>query len=100
MWLYARKIYRTSLDGSCGRPLNFRCVAETAIRNVGALIIRIGFWGHYTMITLRSPQSSIGSYLGPYISGSIFRWCFWQSDLKGSKEALHSRGTLLGPLAI
>ena len=29
--------------------------------NIGALIIRVGFWGHYTV------QNSIGNYLGPYI---------------------------------
>ena len=41
--------------------------------NIGALIIRIGFWGpldcHYNQ---EPPQNSIGIYLGPYI---ICRWC-------------------------
>ena len=27
--------------------------------NIGALIVRIGLWGHYT---------SVGNYLGPYIT--------------------------------
>ena len=31
--------------------------------NIGALIIRIGFWGPF----LRSPQNSVGNYYGPCI---------------------------------
>ena len=27
--------------------------------NIGALIIRIGFWGHYITITVRNPQHSM-----------------------------------------
>ena len=34
--------------------------------NIGALLIRMGFWGHSTIITIRSPQNSICNYLGPY----------------------------------
>ena len=37
------------------------------VDNIGALIIRIGFWGYYTIVIIRSHQKSIGNYLGPYI---------------------------------
>ena len=30
--------------------------------NIGALIVRIGFGAHYTIITIRSPQNGIGNY--------------------------------------
>ena len=30
--------------------------------DVGAFIIRLGFWGHYTIIIIRNPQNSIGNY--------------------------------------
>ena len=46
--------------------------AQTSVlegpNNIGALIIRIGFWGplyYYTIIIIRSPHNSIGN-LGPY----------------------------------
>ena len=48
--------------------LGFRVSAPVALIAygiVGALIIRIGFWGHYTIITIRNQQNSIGIYLGP-----------------------------------
>ena len=35
--------------------------------NVGALIIRIGFWGPLYYNYDKEPQNSIGNYLGPYI---------------------------------
>ena len=37
--------------------------------HVGALIIRMGFWGRlcYTVIIIGSLHNSIGKYLGPYI---------------------------------
>ena len=32
--------------------------------NIGALIIRIGFWGAYhTIVIIRNPQNSIGNYI-------------------------------------
>ena len=31
---------------------------------MGAVIIRIGFWGPDTTIIIRSPQNSISNYLG------------------------------------
>ena len=34
--------------------------------NFGALMIRIGFWAHYTISIIRNPQHTIGIYLGPY----------------------------------
>ena len=47
---------------SCVRSLN----SEAAI---GALIIRMGFRGIlYYIIIIRSPENSIGNYLGPYIT--------------------------------
>ena len=37
--------------------------------HTGALIIRIGFWAHYTIIMIwNPPQNSIVNYLGPYIA--------------------------------
>ena len=33
--------------------------------NIGALIIRIGFWAHCTITITRNPENSIGNYLGP-----------------------------------
>ena len=35
--------------------------------NIGALIIRIGFGAHYTIVIIRNAQNIIGNYLGPYI---------------------------------
>ena len=34
--------------------------------NVGALVVRIGFWVYYATDITRNPKSSIGNYLGPY----------------------------------
>ena len=37
--------------------------------SIGALIIRIGFWGilvYYAILIIRNPHNSIGTYLGPY----------------------------------
>ena len=33
--------------------------------NIGALIVKIGFGAHYTIIILRNPQNGRGNYLGP-----------------------------------
>ena len=30
--------------------------------NIGALMIRRAFWGYYTILTIRSPDDSIGDY--------------------------------------
>ena len=30
--------------------------------NIGALIIRIRFWGPYNIVIIRNPQNSIGNY--------------------------------------
>ena len=38
------------------------------IQNIGALIIRIGFWAHFTILILRNHQNSIGNYSGPHIN--------------------------------
>ena len=38
-------------------------------RNIGALLIRMGFWGraHYTVVIIRNPKKNgIGNSLGPY----------------------------------
>ena len=35
--------------------------------HIGALIISIGFWAHYTTVTIRFPHNSIGNYLGTFI---------------------------------
>ena len=37
--------------------------------NVGAFIIRIGFWGPLYYKYDKEPQNGIGNYLGPYIRG-------------------------------
>ena len=34
---------------------------------IGALIIRIGFWAHCTMLIIRNLENSISDYLGSYI---------------------------------
>ena len=34
--------------------------------NVGALIIRIGFWDPLYYLIIRKPQNSIGNYSGAY----------------------------------
>ena len=50
-------------------PLVGRLKEEDVNCNIGALILRIGFWAHDTIIIIRTPpQSSIGKYLGPCIS--------------------------------
>ena len=36
--------------------------------NLGALIIRTESWARYTIIILRNPQNSMGSYYVPYIT--------------------------------
>ena len=41
---------------------------QNARGSIGALIIRIGFGGQYTIIIIRNPQNSIGNCLGPYSS--------------------------------
>ena len=33
--------------------------------NIGALVIRIGFWAQYTIVIIRHPQNGIGNYVGP-----------------------------------
>ena len=35
--------------------------------NVGALIVRLGLRGYYTMIITRNPGDNVGIYLGFYI---------------------------------
>ena len=44
---------------------------QQGLRNIGALIIRIGFWGplYYGDYNWnKEPPNGIGNYLGPYIS--------------------------------
>ena len=48
--------------------LSIESVGFRVLGNVGALIIRIGFWAHYTIAIIKSSQTSIGNYLGPYIT--------------------------------
>ena len=38
--------------------------------NIGALMIRIGFWGPLYYKIIWNPQNSIGTYLGPYSTGA------------------------------
>ena len=40
----------------------------TANPNIGALIIRTGFWGPLYYNHNKEPQNSIGNYYGPYSS--------------------------------
>ena len=47
--------------------------------NKGALIIRIGFWAHFTITRARNHHKSIGIYLGPYITLSFL----WVSGFRG-----------------
>ena len=44
--------------------------------NIGALIIRIGFWGHIFIFIIRNPNNSIDNYSGPCITlctGACFK---------------------------
>ena len=48
--------------------------------NLGASMLRIGFWGHYTIIMTRSPKTA-GNYLG--IEAPILRANLEPSDTVG-----------------
>ena len=56
-------------DTAClGEVLGLRTLWAPAVVfrvEVGALMTRIGFEAHYTFIMIRTPQISIGNYLGP-----------------------------------
>ena len=58
--------------------------------NVGALTIRIGFWGISTLTGIRNPKNSIGKYLGPCIS-IVFSWKIQNPLLQGG--VLHAQKT-------
>ena len=63
----------SSFNGACKdtkRPQN---------ANMGVSIIRVGFWAYYTIVIIRSPQNSIGKYLGPYIIASRERSAILES---------------------
>ena len=45
--------------------------SKTNAANIGASIIRIGFGAHYTIVMIRNPQNSIGTYSGPYITAGM-----------------------------
>ena len=60
--------------------------------NIGALMIRIGCWGYYTIVMMRNPQSSIGNSLGPYItvpnmSNGTTRWTVYAEYCLASWQA-------------
>ena len=56
--------------------------------NIGALIIRIGFWGPlYYIYNKEPPQNSIGNYLGPYSS----HFQRQKSDRLGTGPSLFAR---------
>ena len=67
----------SSHHGSCSHDklTSVRCrsccsmhgLTATLVFNIGALMIRIGFWGHYVILVIRSLQNSIGNYLGPIV---------------------------------
>ena len=40
-------------------------LGSTRLYNIGALIIRIGFWGPLYYNYKKEPQTSIGNYVGP-----------------------------------
>ena len=66
--------YRGLLITRIGAPLKgvYKGYYE-GIYKTGALIIRIGFWSHFTIVTIRSPQNSVGNFLGPLHYGYGFR---------------------------
>ena len=41
---------------------------RSSAHDIGALIIRIGFWGPLDYVTIRNPQNSIGNYLSPRLA--------------------------------
>ena len=55
----AQSSLRLLADGSATPPMQ-DC-------NIGACIVRIEFWGSYTVVTVRSTQNSIGNHLGPIL---------------------------------
>ena len=69
--------------------------------NIGALIIRIGFWGPLSYSFNKKTQNSIGNYLGPYSRAfsdfrdgflSLGAFCvFWGLPVDSSCEFPHPR---------
>ena len=61
---------RDELDCCCLLREHKPCPDETmeckfstnGVANVGAIIIRIGFWGYYTIIIRRNPPKSYSNY--------------------------------------
>ena len=44
-----------------------------SVTNIGALVIRIGFWGPlYPNFNKEPPKNSIGNYGGPYIESFLY----------------------------
>ena len=84
-----RKLERCTFLSACESVWRLRPVARESA-NVGALIIRIGFWGGYTKVIIRNPQNSIGNSLGPYIgmmnesSGTDIKGRIWGLEAWGS----------------
>ena len=70
MRLYVYPIRRNPRPSASGLPCqkasNSGSLWRASKHNIGALIIRIGFWAHYTIFIIRTPQNSIGTYLGRY----------------------------------
>ena len=50
------------------RILSLGLTLHSINHNIGVLIIRIGFWAHYSIIRIRTPPNSIGNDLSPYIN--------------------------------
>ena len=59
--------------------------------DIAALIIRIGFWG--PLYRIRNPPNSIGSYLGPYSSGTGWGMVAMERSKPGIHLMLLDSGT-------
>ena len=67
-------------SGPCSKPVHGLEAGDLApVSNIVALMIRTGFWGHYTILTIRNPQNSIGNYLGPYSITDFHLSSSWES---------------------
>ena len=63
--------------------------------SVGALLIRILFWGYCTMV-IRNPQNSIGNYLGPYSPQHFLQYrCPGAGGAASSDMNANPRGSLI-----
>ena len=65
--MFSSRAYGNGCNGEPDHPTRDHGLYIKALCNIEALIMRIGFWGHYTIIIIRNHENSIGNYFGPYI---------------------------------